>query len=187
MTLSNEIDLTKLTIKHLDDEFRELVELCLYLNLSNLNYLAEQTVSIYLQNYDNTDLKVEGYSYIDLIFKESHIPGKIAREYSMDAKVHFLFRGENFALNFILPLFIECGFPLRRNVIDSVLCQEKLIDKMHPAEKEYLIKSLECPRSLQFCCRDSLRRHFKNKDIHQFVSISNIPDAIKNFILLKTV
>ena len=37
------------------------------------------------------------------------------------------------------------------------------------------------------CCRDSLRRHFKNRDIHRFVSISNIPDAIKDFILLKTV
>ena len=98
----------------------------------------------------------------------------------MDADEHFLFSGKDFALNFILPLFIECGFPLKRNLIDSIL-HEGMIDKLHPAETKYLMKSLECPRSLQLCCRDSLRRHFKNRQIHRYVSISNAPNKIKNF------
>ena len=105
----------------------------------------------------------------------------------MDAKEHCLFSGENFALNFILPLFIECGFPLRRNLTDSILLNEDLNEKLHPAETEYLIKSLECPRSLQLCCRDSLRRHFKNGQIHRYMSISNVPSKIEDFVLLKTV
>ena len=87
--------------------------------------------------------------------------------YIMDANYHFLFNEENFALNFILPLFIECGFQLEKNFIDSILHNENIAEKFHPAETEYLMKFLEHPRSLQLCCRDSLRRHFKNRQIHK--------------------
>ena len=182
MALGEEIDLTNLEIEHLDDVLRELVELCLFSNLSNLNYLAEQIVSMYIEQYYETDL-----DNINLIFKESHDPGEIGGEYTMDATEHFLFSGENFAMNFIIPLLIECGFPLRRNLIDIILHDEEVNKKLHPAETEYLIQSLECPRSLQLCCRDSLRRHFKNRQIHRYVSISNVPSKIKDFLLLTTV
>ena len=186
MTLGEDIDLTKLKTEHLDDIFRELVELCLFFNLSNLDKLADQTVSIYLKYYSKTDLKLGDHN-IDLIFKESHHTGTIGGEYTMDANVRFLFGGENFALNFILPLFIECGFPLKRSLLDNILQDEKVSEKLHPAETEYLKKSLECPRSLLLCCRDSLRRHFKNRQIHQYVSISDVPNTLKDFVLLKTV
>ena len=166
VTLREDIDLTKLKMQCFRDEYRELVELCLFSNFSNLDSLVDQTVGIYL---------------------ESHVTGKIGGKYIMDAKEHFLFSTENFALNFILPLFIECGFPLKRNLIDTILHKEEVSEKLHPAETEYLVQFLECPRSLQLCCRDSLRRHFKNRQIHQFVSISNVPNKIKDFILLKTV
>ena len=190
--IGEDIDLTGLQIGLLDGVYRELVELCLFSNLSNLNSLAEKTVDMYLKHYHKTGLKTEGLEIfgrpdMDLIFQESHVPSRIGRDYIMDAKEHFLFSEENFALNFILPLFIECGFPLRRNLIDTILHNEEVSEKLHPAETEYLINSLEQPRSLQLCCRDSLRRHFKNRQIHQFVSISNVPNKIKDFILLKTV
>ena len=188
MTVGDEIDLIGCKIEHLHGVFRELVELCLFSNLSNLSHLAEQTVNMYLKHYHRTDLRVEiPYNNLDLIFKESHAPGKIEGEYIMDANEHFLFNGENFALNFILPLFIECGFPLKRNLIDNILHNEEVSERLHPAETEYLIQSLECPTSLQLCCRDSLRRHFKNRQIHRYVSISTVPNQIKDFVLLKTV
>ena len=188
MTIGDKIDLTKLSFYNLDDIFRELVERCLFSNLLNLNSLAEQSVSMYLKQYAETDLKrYQGDRAIDLVFKESHDPGTVGREYIMDAKEHFLFSEENFALNFILPLFIECGFPISRNSIDRILQNKEVMQKIHTTEAEYLIQSLECPRSLQLCCRDSLRRHFKNRQIHRFVSISKVPNKIKDFILLKSV
>ena len=194
LTLGDDIDLTGLQIGLLDGVYRELVELCLFSNLSNLNSLAEKTVHVYLKHYHKTGLITDGFkklrrrdNLLDLIFNESHVPSKIGRDYTMDAQEHFLFSEENFALNFILPLFIECGFPLRRNLIDTILHNEEVSDKLHPTETEYLINSLEQPRSLQLCCRDLLRRHFKNRQIHQFVSISNVPNKIKDFLLLKTV
>ena len=171
----------------LDDVFRGLVEQCLFSNLSNINKLAEQTVNMYLKHCGKTDLKIEGSCDIDLLFKEHYVTGTIEGESVMDAKEHCLFNGETFALNFILPLFIECGFPLNRNLIDSILLHEDVKGQLHPAETEYLIKSLECPRSLQLCCRDSLRRHFKNGQIHRYMSISNSPTKIQDFVLLKTV
>ena len=187
-TTGDEIDLTKLNSFNIDDLFRELVERCLFYNLSNLNILAEQTDSIYLKQYGKTDLQRElSDEKIDLIFKESYDLGKVGRVYVMDAMEHFLFSEENFALNFILPLFIECGFPISRDSIDRILQNEDVMQKIHPTEAEYLIQSLECPRSLQLCCRDSLRRHFKNRQIHRFVSISKVPNKIKDFILLKSV
>ena len=195
VTLGEDIDLTRLPIEYQDRDrisvFRELVELCLYSNLSNLNNLAEQTVSVYLEHYHKTDLGRKGRYYkdndIDLIFKVGHATGTTGRSYTMDVNEHFLFNGKKFALNFILPLFIECEFPLKRNLIDSILQDVNMIEKLHSAETEYLIKSLEQPRSLQLSCIDSLRRHFKNRQIHRYVSNSNVPNKIKDFVLLKTV
>ena len=90
MTIGEDIDLTRLQIEHLDDVFRELVELCVYSNLSNLNHLAEQTVSIYLNHYHKTDLKIEGNQHdIDLVYQVSHDTGTIGGEYTMDVKEHF--------------------------------------------------------------------------------------------------
>ena len=51
MTLGEEINLTHLQVKHLDGVFRELVERCLFSNLSNINNLAEQTVNMYHEHY----------------------------------------------------------------------------------------------------------------------------------------
>ena len=147
MALGEDIDLSKLKIVHLEDIYRELVESCLFSNLSNLNSLAEQTVNIYLKHYHKTDLQIRE-SDIDLIFKESNVAGKTGGEFTMDAHEHFLFNEKDFALNFILPLFIECGFPLKRKLIDSILHDEGMVEKLHPAETEYLRKSLVCPRSL---------------------------------------
>ena len=186
LTLGENIDFTRLQVEDLDDIYRELVELCLYSNLSNLNYLAEQTVYMFLKQYHKTDVKLHSHSHfgLDLFNKVRHIVSK----YNMDVNEHFLFGEKNFALNFILPLFIECGFPLSRDLIDMVLYYENIEEeKLHPAAKEYLIQSLEQPRSLQLCCRDSLRRHFKNRQIHRYMSVTNVPNKIKDFILLKTV
>ena len=63
--------------------------------------------------------------------------GPLGRDYIMDANEHFLFSGENLALNFILPLFIECGYQFERNFIQNILNNEKIMAKLHPAEIEY--------------------------------------------------
>ena len=84
------------------------------------------------------------------------------------------------ALNFLVPLLIECGYPVNR---DDITEAESEI--LAPAEYDYIQHVLDRPRGLRLMCRDSLRNHFKGRKIRDFVNIIHIPKSIKDFILLK--
>lgn len=51
--------------------------------------------------------------------------------------------------------------------------------------KAYLECCLSEPRPLMLRCRDVLRTHFPRREIHRYVSIMDIPNRIKAFLLLK--
>ena len=117
-----------------------------------------------------------------------------AGNYIMDGKLHALFDDSNslmWALNFITPLLIECGFTITRKDIhvfeacylDAERESRRLF--LDPAVKEYLERSLKTPRQLTKICRDVLRKHFKGRKIHKFVEVHILPEQIREFILLK--
>ena len=130
----------------------------------------------------------------------------IAGEYLMDTKEHGLNRhdeSDHFALNFTAPLLIECGFPVSSTMLDRALNKstEQLSGKgkgrglggfaasreLHPAEKPYFETCLSTPRSLTNYCRDTLRKHFKRREIHAFVAAAGMLEVLQDFILLKSV
>ena len=140
--------------------------------------------------YENPDVElnlsaVEDGIKMDEFFKKrvSSQTFKIAGTYSMDGQEHSLFTAEDgYALNFIAPLLIECGFIYTQSILTAALGKQ-----LDSAELDYFRHFLNTPRSLQMSCRDMLRKHFKNRGIHKFVShfASNIPEKIQDFILLK--
>ena len=142
--------------------------------------------------YENPDVElnisaVEDGIKMDEFFKKrvSSQTFKISGTYSMDGQEHSLFAAEDgYALNFIAPLLMECGFLYTQSILTAAL--EKQLDS---TELDYFRHYLNNPRSLQMSCRDVLRKHFKTRGIHKFVShfASNIPEKIQDFILLKHV
>ena len=112
---------------------------------------------------------------------------ELTGEYIMDGKEHSVYgydNEDNFPLNFVAPLLMECGFPYTRSTLLYAL---KIL--LHPIEHVYIQKSLEnlaLPKSLKLSCRDNLRKHYRGRKIHKFVERSNIPIALKEYILLES-
>ena len=104
--------------------------------------------------------------------------------YNMDSKEHAVrgHGGANFALNFMVPFLIESGCEVSETVRNELISE---MEFLHPAEQEFVKKYLERPRPLMTICRDSLRKHYRGRQIHKFVESVNIPWPIKDFILLK--
>ena len=105
-------------------------------------------------------------------------------EFVHDGKEHSLFGTPNssaYALNYLGPLMIECGFPYERNKLLTIL-----EEPLHEAELEYFRQCLTTPRPLKLRCRDVLRTYFKKQSLHQFVDAANLPTRLKDFLLLKT-
>ena len=92
--------------------------------------------------------------------------------------------GEDLALNYVYPFLLECGYKTPRRKLHDVL-DEKSNTESESIEVAYIINYLETPRSLQTCCRNTLRNHFRGRYIHRFVEVSGCPQKIKDFILLK--
>ena len=104
----------------------------------------------------------------------------------MDGEEHVIVgydEEECFALNFMAPLLLECGY----TVADKVAAREavRVFENSLPTEVEYIMLYLDTPKSLKYCCRHSLRRHFKGASIHRFVAASQIPKVLRDYILLK--
>ena len=105
----------------------------------------------------------------------------------MDGKEHAVAgydEDECFSFNFMAPLLLECGY----TVADNEAAREAINafqDYLPPEEVEYINLYLDTPKSLKWCCRNSLRRYFKGASIHRFVAVSEIPKVLKDYILLK--
>ena len=150
-------------------DFRANFEALLY---SNIN-LHESVV----QNY----LKVDE----DLFCKEIRETFVLPQMFITDAKEHSVFghnSGSDYALEFTVPLLLECGYPVTRETLEAALYR-----KLHPDELKFIRAYIDTPRSLKLRCRDVLKKHFKGRHLHHFVEMSPIPQSIKDFVLLKTI
>ena len=160
--------------------FRKALELFIYENPSPYLNMA----AVYL------GLKIDHF-IMNTGADFSVIPGC----FEVDGKLHSLFGHDDAnsqALNFIGPLLIECGFPTTKASIHEHLKAENItLDSIKAAylqkTEAYLQKSMDEPRALKMCCRDSLRRYFRGRSLHKFVSDAGIPNRLKDYILLKDV
>lgn len=105
----------------------------------------------------------------------------------MDGKEHAVVGyddDECFPFNFMAPLLLECGYSVGDNeaALEAINAFE---DSLPPEEVDYINFYLDTPKSLQCCCRNSLRRHFKGASIHRFLAVSEFPKVLKDYILLK--
>ena len=103
-----------------------------------------------------------------------------------DARKYGLFghhSSHDFCLNFFVPLLMESGFSVSREAIDRL---EANLELLPHEEQEYILEHLNTPRPLKLCCRDILRKTYKGQQIHTFVMETEMPDRLKDYILLKT-
>ena len=118
-----------------------------------------------------------------MIYEKKPVREMWTGTYIADGRKHGLFGQEaNFALNMTVPLLIECGFIVPESVYDIDVSQK---DTIPEEEYEYVQSIRDKPRSLEVMCRDSIRRYFRERQIHRFVDCANIPQMIMDFILLK--
>ena len=106
--------------------------------------------------------------------------------YITDVREHGLYGhdGEDLALNYLCPFLLECGYQIPSSTLLDIL--DKKINKDSKSTKHaYINNYLDTPRSLQTCCQNTLRNHFRGRHIHRFVEVSGCPQKIKDFILLK--
>ena len=111
--------------------------------------------------------------------------GNIPLEIQPDMEEHGMYGHEgdyNFALNFIGPLLIECGYPIKEKLVYDFLSE-----CLHPSVERYLKNSMDTPRSLKVCCRNVLRQTFRGKTLHKFVENPIIPGSIRDYVLLKPI
>ena len=165
------IDITRDTLT-----IRQSVELYLFENIDiNLNQKAV-TLSVEIDA-----LLLRKSANMDQLSSELNF--RLIGGYMMDVSEHSIFghdETDSFALNFMLPLLLECGFQMEN--ISLMLDKNSL----HPREKQYLQSFISSPRSLKFICRNSLRQHFKGRQIHSYVKRTNMPKSIGDFILLRS-
>ena len=159
-------------------QYRQIAEVYIYGN-PDLNQKKPVTAALrtdadlYNSNYFKADW------HLFTTFAGRGIPVK------MDGKEHAIFGHDDkasFALNFMAPLLVECGFTISTEAMRDF---EKSQESLHPAQVEYLKFCLQNPRTLELCSRDVLRKHFRGRLIHKFVEGSELPQEIKDYILLK--
>lgn len=109
---------------------------------------------------------------------------KMVGEYICDGEEHLLYNS-TFALNFIGPYLIECGFP-HSITIRTLTAFEKTPLYLHPGELAYLRQCVEVPRKLALRCRDVLRKHFTGRKLHAFLELPIVPKKLEDFILIKS-
>ena len=154
-------------------------------------YLESARQTLELLVLENPDLELHKAAVYLAIQEDARLQSLKRRKemivngfYKTDAKEHGLFGHDgnnNFALNFMGPFLLECGFPVTRAVL-----LESLERPLHPAEHGFIKDFLDCPRSLKSHCRNALRNHFKGRDIHSFINTADCPEKLKEFVLLET-
>ena len=138
------------------------------------NYGMSNRVAIELLVAENVEFENEiEYEH------EVHLHEFESYDFITDVREHGMYGhdGENLALNYVYPFLLECGYKIPRRKLHDVL-YEKSNTESESIEVAYIINYLETPRSLQTCCRDTLRNHFRGRYIHRFVEVSGCPQKI---------
>ena len=150
-----------------------------------------QLIEILIYENSNTKLNISavrlGFEFDSALQKMNYdTVSNIQGSYMTDGKEHAKCGHDDsatFALNFMGPLLIECGYPVTRAELTGPI--ENEAEPLHPAVHEYIQQCLDFPRPLILQCRDMLRCHFKGRELHKFVNNTGIPKHIGDFILLK--
>ena len=145
---------------------REILELLLYENVS----LDERAVT-YALHLDSE------YG----IQRQENLSGI----YNTGTCEHSLFgfnSPENYAFNFAVPVLLESGSPCPEDILKDAT---KLT--LHPSVNSYIRIYVNTPRSLQICCRNTLRKRFRGHQIYTYLEIVPCPATIKEFIALKQI
>ena len=181
---------TILKLSRGDHSYHMIDEKLLLFVLDNINMYdscARETLKLLI--YENPDIE-QLRSAVHLGLQQDsrlkalrYVPSDFAGNYHMDAREHGLFEDndpDGFVYNFMGPFLIECGFPFT-----SSLLRQCLDKQLHSTELDYLQQCLVSPRRLTLSCRDSLRKHFKGHKIHKYLDITECPQSVKDFILIK--
>lgn len=161
--------------------------------LSKRNYISDvkkARVTAELLLYENPSVSlnrtaVEQAIDLDEYFEKTTVRHVRDGELLLDNKKHSVLGMRydvNCSLTYFGPLLIESGFPVTKTVL------YKALEKSLPsAENEYFRRCLASPRSLKLLCRDLIRNYFERRKLHSFVKNTDIPNQIKDFILLKDI
>ena len=136
---------------------------------------------------ENVEIDIDIENIVDGDWKVSkNVHRGESYHYITDVREHGLYghNGEDLALNYLCPFLYECGYEIPRCILLEIL-HRKFKKDSKSAELAYINNYLETPRSLQTCCRNTLRKHFRGRYIHRFVEVSRCPKKIKDIILLK--
>ena len=168
-------------------EWKKILELLLYENVSlDMN---KTVVGFGINHYKDQVLyasRMQASTTSEIVEMESGT-------YIMDAKLH------ESALYFAVPLLIEAGFDYTRaDIEDAIVPSDKPDEALpggigsegpFPLERnhvlEYLKQCLNGPRPLMCLCRTVLRKQFPRRQTHRYVSSVNIPNKVKDYLLLR--
>ena len=164
---------------------REAIELLVAENVEFKNEI-DYRLEVPLHEFESYDFITDENEIGDRYIWDE--PMYLVRSYNYitDVREHGMYGhdGENLALNYVYPFLLECGYKIPRRELQNFL-DEISNTESKSIEVAYINNYLETPRSLQTCCRNTLRNHFRGRYIHRFVEVSGCPQKIKDFILLK--
>ena len=188
---------------------RELLELLLYENISLVLNISAIPVAIKQCIDHSSDIYNYGDSDEEMSQNEPLIH---AGAYIMDATPHtdiftsliplLIEAGFEYSISDILELCKEDSSTIDSSLTASehgiensqasvlharrTYCHHEQSIPQNPV-KAYLVRCLSEPRPLMLRCRDVLRTHFPRRQIHRYVSVMDIPNRIKDFLLLKPI
>ena len=189
--------------------FRELLELFLYENISLV--LNISAIPMAIKQCIDLSLDIYNYGRSD----EEVLPNELliqAGAYIMDATPHtdifssliplLIEAGFQYSISDIQELFkkdsstIDSSLNASEHVIENSQASVLHARRTHfhheqsiPQNpvKAYLQRCLSEPRPLMLRCRDVLRTHFQRRQIHRYVYVMDIPNRIRDFLLLKPI
>ena len=147
-----------------------------------------EAIELFIYENSNADLNKSavffGIEVDEYMESRTQLESDMKGEHFLDGKEHNIFdHSESFALNFLGPLLIECGFPVSRDLLLWTLDRKSV----HRKEYDYMQQCLDTPRQLALRCRDVLRKHFGGRALHRYLENADIPQKIKDFILIKSI
>ena len=165
----------------------ELLDLCKELGSKVDIFKFRQCLELYInQNPDvekNRSAVGLALEIDQMIYENEPVQDKWTGTYIVDGRNHGMFgHDDNLALNMTVPLLIESGFPVPDSLLDTVITHK---DTIPPEVYEYIQATRGHPKPLEVVARDCLRRYYRGRQIHRFVDCANLPQILKDFILLK--
>ena len=204
-----EIILKSVDTKHLKDSFIEIVDVAAMLGNEECLSVLKQNGIGYVPRADNVRILINlmkdgemANSLLDMLyFNPVFATCKIARKSVLKSAMKMDLQGCYSTMymskyrGLISMLLLDGGYNIRKD--EAVLSSyESLLenDESPSSEHENAVRErllcrikneLFSPKPLRLRCRDVLRRTYTGKKLHVYMSISNIPTALKRFIMLQ--